>query len=89
MNAARHTRPPARVALSEYTDAIRAGWTDGDLTRVILHDLPRNFPRRTSDTGRCRIRDACCYCFSGIRSASPRHDCNQALFHAIRHWPTT
>ena len=43
MDAARHTREPARVALSGYTDAIRAGWTDGDLTRAILHDLPRNF----------------------------------------------
>ena len=43
MDAARHTREPARVALSDYTDAIRAGWTDGDLTRAILHDLPRNF----------------------------------------------
>jgi len=43
MDAARHPREPARVALSDYTDAIRAGWTDGDLTRAILHDLPRNF----------------------------------------------
>lgn len=43
MDAARHTRAPVRVALSDYTDAIRAGWTDGDLTRAILHDLPRNF----------------------------------------------
>ena len=43
MDAARHTREPARVALSGYTDAIRTGWTDGDLIRAILHDLPRNF----------------------------------------------
>ena len=43
MDAARHPREPARVALADYTDAIRAGWTDGDLIRAILHDLPRNF----------------------------------------------
>ena len=43
MDAAPHGRAPARVALSDYTDAILAGWTDGDLIRAILHDLPRNF----------------------------------------------
>ena len=43
MDVTRLTRDPARVALSDYTDAIRAGWTDGDITRAILHDLPRNF----------------------------------------------
>ena len=40
MDAARHTRDPARVALFDYTDAIRAGWSDGDLTRAILQDCP-------------------------------------------------
>ena len=44
MDAARHTREPARVALRDYTDAIRAGWTDGDLTRAILHDLAPELP---------------------------------------------
>lgn len=29
------------MKLSEYTDAIRAGWSKGELTRAILHDLPR------------------------------------------------
>ena len=31
------------LALSEYTDAIEAGWTEHELLRAILHDLPRRF----------------------------------------------
>ena len=31
------------LSLSEYTDAIREGWTEYELQRAILHDLPRRF----------------------------------------------
>ena len=33
----------ARLALHEYVAAIEEGWTDDELGRAILHDLPRRF----------------------------------------------
>ena len=35
----------ARMKLTEYTEAIASGWTKGELTRAILHDLPRRAAR--------------------------------------------
>ena len=31
------------LSLTEYTDAVNAGWPDGDIGRAIIHDLPRRF----------------------------------------------
>ena len=31
------------LSLTEYTDAINAGWPDDDIGRAIIHDLPRRF----------------------------------------------
>lgn len=41
----RTTRPLliAPLSLHDFTRAISAGWSDGDLKRAILHDLPRRF----------------------------------------------
>ncbi len=41
-----NTTRPLRISplnLHDFTNAIRAGWSDGDLKRAILHDLPRRF----------------------------------------------
>ena len=54
MNAPTHADdwclPPFR--LSNYTDMIRAGWTDGELERFILRDLPRQFHAMNRETQR-------------------------------------
>ena len=31
-----------RTRLPEYAEAVRAGWTEGELLRLHLHDLPRS-----------------------------------------------
>ena len=31
------------LSLTEYTDAVNAGWPDDDLGRAIIRDLPRRF----------------------------------------------
>ena len=31
------------LSLTEYTDAVNAGWPDHDIGRAIIHDLPRRF----------------------------------------------
>ena len=40
--------PPFR--LSNYTNMVRAGWTDGELERFILRDLPRQFHALNRET---------------------------------------
>ena len=41
-----HARRPLRIAplsLHDFAAAIAAGWSDGDLKRAMIHDLPRRF----------------------------------------------
>ena len=39
----RRMTPTMRCPLRAYTDAIEDGWTEAELLRAILHDLPRRF----------------------------------------------
>ena len=47
-----------RLSLDEYASAIEQGWSDEDLGRAIIHDLPRRFHALTAEEQRQVIEDA-------------------------------
>ena len=48
------TRVKHRLRLSEFTDIVEAGWTDGESYRFMVHDLPRRF-HALDDEARKRV----------------------------------